>query len=218
MRIVITDNNYIWHHQNPLLKQFKDILLVVCLDGRKVTDEYECFVSPLKANSLGMDCGVGGQKLLALESVAERLNSRLNFHQDIVFLADNTPESLYPYFALKDLNEYNRFHLCAIKPFKFEPLRVRKAYAELLQDLRPLSSFLYWDPDEQLAVDNKVNSEGFQKEYESLLPRVLNQIHHCDDWSKNYFFDFKTMEYIPVDEGFKAIDLDKNRRNLQRAS
>lgn len=39
MRIVVTDTALIWNHTNPALKQFKDIVLVVCLDGKQVTEE-----------------------------------------------------------------------------------------------------------------------------------------------------------------------------------
>ena len=48
MRIVITDTAFIWNPDNPALEVFKDVLLVVCLEGKAVTDQYECFVSPYK--------------------------------------------------------------------------------------------------------------------------------------------------------------------------
>ena len=48
MRLVVTDIGLIWNHGNPILKKYKDIVLVVCLNGKKVTDAYECFVSPYK--------------------------------------------------------------------------------------------------------------------------------------------------------------------------
>lgn len=43
MRIVVTDTGNIWNHENLFLEQFKDIVLVVCLNGKEVTDKYECF-------------------------------------------------------------------------------------------------------------------------------------------------------------------------------
>ncbi len=46
MRMITTDASLIWHHENPILEKFKEILLVVCLEGRPVSDQYECFVSP----------------------------------------------------------------------------------------------------------------------------------------------------------------------------
>lgn len=30
MRMITTDASLIWHHENPVLEKFKDILLVVC--------------------------------------------------------------------------------------------------------------------------------------------------------------------------------------------
>lgn len=34
MRIVVTDVGLIWNHNNPALEQFKDRVLVVCIDGK----------------------------------------------------------------------------------------------------------------------------------------------------------------------------------------
>ena len=48
MRVIITDTVFILNHDNPALEVFKDVLLVVCLEGKAVTDKYECFVSPYK--------------------------------------------------------------------------------------------------------------------------------------------------------------------------
>ena len=46
MRILITDTGSLWKPDDPILEQFKDIILFVCLNGKAVTDKYECFVSP----------------------------------------------------------------------------------------------------------------------------------------------------------------------------
>ena len=46
MRVIITDTAFIWNPDNPALEIFKNVLLVVCLEGKAVTDKYECFVSP----------------------------------------------------------------------------------------------------------------------------------------------------------------------------
>lgn len=55
MRIVVTDTGNIWNHENPFLEQFKDIVFVVCLNGKEVTDKYECFVSPYKQVGMGIN-------------------------------------------------------------------------------------------------------------------------------------------------------------------
>lgn len=46
MRLVITDTGFVWNQDNPFLEKYKDIVLVVCLGGKAVTDKYACFVSP----------------------------------------------------------------------------------------------------------------------------------------------------------------------------
>lgn len=70
MRLVITDTGRIWNHDNPFLEKYKDIVLVICVDGKKVSDKYECFVSPYKAVGLGVDnFGIEDQRFKALASV-----------------------------------------------------------------------------------------------------------------------------------------------------
>lgn len=72
MRVVITDSSFIWNHNNPALEIFKEVLLVVCLEGKKVSNKYECFVSPYKHVGMGIDkFGVENQRYKALESVAD---------------------------------------------------------------------------------------------------------------------------------------------------
>lgn len=83
MRIIITDTAFIWNYENPVLEQLKGIVLVVCLDGKRVSDQYECFISPcsLWKHGLGMDkFGIEGRRYKALESVADELNRALGYH------------------------------------------------------------------------------------------------------------------------------------------
>ena len=44
MKIVITDTGILWNPGNPILKKYRDLILVVCLEVMKATDEYECFI------------------------------------------------------------------------------------------------------------------------------------------------------------------------------
>ena len=146
MRVIITDTAFIWNHDNPVLDAFKDVLLVVCLEGKAVTDKYECFVSPYKHVGMGIDkFGVDDQQYKALESVADDLNRNLQFHDDILFLTDGNPESLYPFYVIKDRNEYNSLHLCTVSPWKFEGKRRIQEHKDLLSDLSQLTSILYID-------------------------------------------------------------------------
>ena len=76
MRLIMTDNSKLWNIDDPFWERFKDIILVVCLDGEAVTDKYECFVSPHNKKR-SMKYGIGGSKLDALASVAGKLNNKL---------------------------------------------------------------------------------------------------------------------------------------------
>lgn len=156
MRIIITDTGNIWNFENPFLEQFRDIIFVVCLEGREATDKYLCFVSPYRQVEMGMDnYGAEDQKLKVLISVAEKLNHELGYHEDIVFLSDNEPSTLYPYYVLKDLNKYNKFHLIAMPPWDFESRRRRDTYRQMLANLSALRSILYYDSQNILDAIGK---------------------------------------------------------------
>lgn len=212
MRIVVTDTALVWNHENPLLEPFKDVVLVVCLHGKAVTDKYECFVSPYKHITMGIDkFGVESQRYQALESVADELNQKLNYHEDVLFLTDGNPESLYPFYVIKDRNKYNSLHLVTMSPWNFESKRRIQAHKELLSDLSSLYSILYMDSERILAdLTRQTTYSGLvqktMEEYAALLPRIINGIHELEDVS---FFDFKTMSYVPLQSGYEAIDLNK---------
>ena len=211
MRIIVSDTGLIWNHENPFLEKYKTAVTVVCLDGKPVTDKYNCFISPYKHVGMGNDqFGTQSQRYLALESVANELNSAMNYHDDIIFLADGNPETLYPFFVLKDRNKHNNLHLCAMSPWRFETKSRISAYKYLLSDLSSLQSFLYIDGnqifdsmDQEQTFPNLVQKT--MDDYGKMLPRILTGINRMD-WEHKYFFDFTTMSYIAVDEGFDGID------------
>lgn len=214
MRLVVTDIGLIWNHGNPILKKYKDIVLVVCLNGKKVTDEYECFVSPYKTVGMGIDkFGVEDRRFRALASVGENLNSVLGYHDDIVFLADNAPSSLYPFYVIKELNEFNRLHLLAMPPLLGIESKARiRGYAQMLSDLSGLASFLYCDINEILKKFDKRKTlpelfEYVQDEFGRLMPCILNGIYHMKETP--CYFDFASKGYVPLRDGFKSIDIKK---------
>jgi len=202
MRIVISDVNVIWSPDNPALEPFADIILVVCLNGREVTDQYECFISPYKTVGLGfMTAGTDSLKYKALESVADQLNRRLGNHDDIVFLTDTEPEGLYPLLAVKGKNKSNSLHLFAITPWRFEAGFRKRAHRALLSNLEDIDSVLVLEGDEFLRrADRKTTLPQFfkntQKECGELLPRVLYQIQE-KMWDRA-FWDLDTMDYISI--------------------
>lgn len=212
MRVIITDTLFIWNPDNPALEMFKDVLLVVCLEGKSVTERYECFVSPYKHIGMGIDkFGVDDQRYKALESVADDLNRLLCYHDDILFLTDGNPESLYPFCVIKDRNEYNTLHLCTVSPWRFECKRRIQGHKDLLSDLSKLTSILYIDsnkclenvPKEATIKDVMLKVE---KDYAALLPTVVNSIGKL--YGK-YYFDFSSNSYVALEEGFNGIDLSK---------
>ena len=74
MRLIVTDSGNVWNHHNPILEKYKESVLVICLDGKKITDKYDCFVSPYKSVGMGIDWyGDEDQRLRALKSVSEEL-------------------------------------------------------------------------------------------------------------------------------------------------
>ncbi len=211
MRIVVTDTGLIWNHKNPMLKKCKNAVMVVCLNGKKVTDKYECFVSPYKSDENDFKIGTSSEKYLALESVADKLNSDMRYHDSILFLADENPETLYPFFVLKDRNSYNALHLCAMSPLRFETKERIGVHKFLLSDLCSLKSFLYIDSN---AMFNRFKGEGFSgtfnnmcSYYTSLLPMIVTEISSLK-YNENYFFDFATMRYVSVDKGFNGVDIN----------
>ncbi|MDE5825895.1 MAG: hypothetical protein K2H91_14630 [Lachnospiraceae bacterium] len=215
MRIIVTDTAFIWNHANPILEQFKDIILVVCLEGKRVSDQYECFVSPYllwRHNEMGIDkFGIESKKYKALEYVADDLKHALGYHDKILFLTDGNPESLYPFYVIKDKNHFNSLHLCTVSPWKFESDRRIKAHKELLSDLSQLESILYINSNDYLRkLDKQVIMEELMQQvsddFAALLPRVLNGIQNMKERS---YFDFASRSYVPIDKGFGCIDLTK---------
>lgn len=215
MRIVISDTAHIWNHENPALRQFREIVLVVCLEGRRVSDQYECFISPYRRHGgLGIDkFGVESLRYRALESVASELNQNLGYHDQILFLTDGNPESLYPFYVIKDRNEFNRLHLCTVSPWKFENGRRKEAHKELLSDLSQLESVLYIDSNDYLIEPGQQDTvfmgelmRQLSDDYAALLPRILNGI---QDMEEKSYFDLASKSYVPVGAGFEQIDLTK---------
>ncbi len=183
MILVITDTGMIWNKDNPFLKKYKDIVLVVCLEGKKVTDEYECFVSPYWPYFVGMDSyGAESFKFKALASVAGKLNSYFGYHDKIVFLSDSDPTTLYPFYATKDLIESNSIHLVTMPPLNFEDKNRVLGFHELLSDLSAVDSILYYDINKKLdEVDKDIELKDFFDDIRDEL-RFADCVEFYDDW------------------------------------
>lgn len=163
---------------------------------------------------MGIDkFGVDDQRYRALESVADDLNRSLQYHDDILFLTDGNPESLYPFYVIKDRNEYNTLHLCTVSPWHFEGKRRIQGNKDMLSDLSQLTSILYIDSNKYLENLPKETTmkdvmQKVEKDYAALLPTVVNNIGKL--YGK-YYFDFSSNSYVAIEEGFNGIDLSKKK-------
>lgn len=200
MKIVITDSGILWHYGNPILKKYKDLVLVVCLHGSKVTDEYECFICPRKSVGLGMSMGVGSRVYNDLEDVADELYDRLQSEDDILFLTDGDPNSLYPYHIIKNRKHRMNIHLWASPPWNIEGKARMKAHKEMLSDLSGVKSICYIDTQDYLKNDYKNFGElleAVQNYFEEIFPIVIDSISKLE---KESYFDLVSKSYIPLNK------------------
>ena len=198
MKIVITDSGILWHYGNPILKKYKDLVLMVCLYGSKVTDEYECFICPRKSVGLGMSMGVGSRVYNDLEDVAEELYDKLRFEDDILFLTDGDPASLYPYYIIKNRRHHMNIHLWASPPLSVEGKFRMKAHEGMLSDLSGVKSVCYIDTQDYLKNEYKnfgAFLEDVQNYFEEIFPIVLDGISKLENES---YFDLASKTYIPL--------------------
>nr|WP_315049398.1 membrane receptor RagA [uncultured Lachnoanaerobaculum sp.] len=200
MKIVITDSGILWHYGNPILKNYKDLVLVVCLHGSKVTDEYECFICPRKSVGLGMSMGVGSRVYNDLEDVADELYDMLQSEDDILFLTDGDPNSLYPYHIIKNRKHYMNIHLWASPPWNIEGKARMKAHKEMLSDLSGVKSICYIDTQDYLKNDYKNFGElleAVQNYFKEIFPIVIDSISKLE---KESYFDLVSKSYIPLNK------------------
>lgn len=219
MRIVITDSGYIWNHLSPALRSFQLNVLVICLNGKKVTDEYQCFVTDFNSEGfLGMDPhGIQSRKYLALKKKSIQLIEELRYHDEIVFLADFSPESLYPYSVVSQLNRFNRLHLCTMSPWSFYGKQEIKAHQEMLTYLAAATSLFYMNSDVLLSeMKEQFRFPDLLKRatetYNDLLPKILYGIEHMK--KGKFYFDFASTSYVPIKEGFHQIDLSLRSQDI----
>lgn len=211
MRIVVTDEGLIWNAKNPILEKYADIVTVVCMRGQEVTDKYHCFVPPHRV-MMGMDrYGVEDHLFEDLASVAYDLASELGYHEDIVFLSDCEPSSLYPFYALKDICKNNNLHLIAMPPLYFQRKNVIEAHRYMLSDLSKLKSLFYYDINRKLhALEENIKINDFVemiiKDMEEIIPKALSGIFYMNN--SPCFFNFSSMEYVPLEDGFDKIHLE----------
>ena len=215
MRIVITDQNDIWNHKNPLLEKYKDAVLVVCLGGQEVTDKYECFVcpdeEPENCNRVSNNFReIGDSRCRKLCANADYLNSFFPCDEDVIILGDQNIESLYPFLALKNSEFSRKLHLCAERPWYFLNDKLKEQYQILLSDLTSLTTLFFIDarvilskaePGSKHEVVKKMETDI----YEKYLPKILYGIQELQ-WERAYY-DFYADGYVPLDKGCDMLKM-----------
>ena len=220
MLIVITDEGRIWNHNEPILERYADDVLVVCLNGEAVTEKYRCFVSPCEKTEDRKEHnkGITGNKFRALESVADELMSIFDQHEDVVFLTDAEPNSLFPYQAVRNMKRTARFHLWCMLPFPFEGKIRRFLYKGLIDDFGAFKSVICFEDkfyrthpkhDRSLITVFDTISSIARRE----LPRVLYYIGNKMKSESSYYYDFECRRYIKVDDPYE--DIMRHAKNKQ---
>ena len=212
MVIFVTDEGRFWNHENPVLERYAECVIVVCLNGKQVTDKYRCIVCPSDYTAgLGMtDYSIQSRKYKALESVRDELRSTYSYRDNVVFLTDAEPQSLYPYLVLKDAEKYNRMHLWCTPPWRFESGRRNDAFRELLHDIHKVQSLHYVNCDEFLErLDRRITMpeaiSACREWLNSMLPGALYEIETKFRWDERYFYDIKAQRYIATKSSYEDI-------------
>lgn len=222
MHIVVTDCGYFWNHENPILKKYKESVTVVCLNGKKVTDEYRCFVSPYYGEMHGQMFGrvpsvFERDEYRVLEEHSSELMRQFGYHEDIVFLTDHSEESCFPFWVLYNKKSYNSYHLCSIVELPFYRRFTERIHSN--RDLSNLWSIFMLGIEKSAQIMYQKGSKASDvnqnlTEYmEGIFPHVLNGIHNLRERS---YFDFASMQYVPLTDGFENIDVSNKDKVIDK--
>lgn len=214
MKYVITDAGLLVNHNSKFLETvIEDVIVVVSDRSTVVRDKYRVIKCCIIQMGLGMDGerGKNSRRYRTIQANIEQLIAEFSEDEDILFLTDNNPESLYPLLAAKKFAQKYRFHLWAMTPLYFEGSRRIKVYEELMSDLGFLRSIILFDSGKMLGeLDRRTTMPQFIKymnnHFDKCFSYVCFQIKELR-WCKNkkYFYSFETNQFIEVRDGFKAI-------------
>lgn len=215
MTIVVADTGLIWNPNNPYLEKYNDDVVCVYLEGfGKKSDKYESFTSNWMEDCRGMRGMADNQSLVHCrmydelhrrsDELVEILEER---DQDILFLTDFVPSTLYPYHALKGKLKSFDLHLVTMAPWNIMGKRQCRRHRELLRDLDSLKSLLYINADKELPFELlKTVDIAFKtaEEYMGAQLRIVaNEIDSMDEGK--YYYDFYSDGYISADEGYGNV-------------
>ena len=215
MRIVVTDEGHVWNYDTPILKKYKDAVIVVYLSGTKWSDEYDCVVCPRNfyAGLGNPRYGTGDPLYAEVDLIISQLLEKISYQEDVIFLTDDDLWSLYPFHVVSRKRNSFRIHLYAMSPCPWERFFKREIFNRLMEDLTEVKSALYIDSKDMVDTFQRTCERGtipeflnyIEKYNEDILPRMIREITKMDDG--RFYFDLNTKSYVRLEEGFDGIDL-----------
>lgn len=182
MRIVVTDTCFVWKRYRHILEKFKDMLLVVFLEGKPETDEYKCLVCSQHIEDNVNLYSYSDVRMDLFPTLANGLNEILKDDEEIVFLTDYDLISLYPFISLSEGYKDRKLHLCTIFPFKFD-MRQYNEYQRIIGELPKATSVLSIDSNKYLASISCENSlldilKEIENQYISMVIELVDSKNH----------------------------------------
>lgn len=178
MRIVITDTCFIWKRYQYILENFKDMLLVVFLEGKPETNEYKCLVCSQHTDENVNLYSYSDVRMDLFPTLTQDLKEILKNDEEILFLTDYDLISLYPFISLSEGNEDKKLHLCTISPFKFDMKKFNE-YQKILGKLAKSTLVLSIDSNKYLENISRESSlldvlKEIENQYISLLLKLAD--------------------------------------------
>lgn len=203
----------LWYNLDSFLlekfpPEFRETSLIVTewLSWAKRTPflrDYPWFFFRSKKNFYGLDgpIGLASDHLAALRRCAKELCAACAEYTDLLFLTSFDLESLFPYFALKDIAK-QRLHLWCAPPLDFFGKHKCDAYLEMARSFGDEKSLLCFDLNSILRP--KITFREFFDEYEAtnfaMLPHVLRGISALAEQDGKFLWDMERGCFVPREE------------------
>ena len=162
----------------------------------------------IQKNFYGLDgpIGLASDHLAALRRCAKELCATCAEYTDLLFLTSFDLESLFPYFALKDIAK-QRLHLWCSPPPDVYGKRICDAYLKMAQSFGNEKSLLCFDLNSILRP--KITFSEFYDEYEAanfaMLPHVLRGISDLAEQDDKFLWDMERGCFVPREEPAREI-------------
>lgn len=217
LKIVITDTGMFCNPKHPILQEYrKDVICVHLAGFGKQDDTFQTYATDWHSDFRGRgmvdtysrDCLMFQE----LKKVGKRLYALLRDADDILFLTDCEPSTLYPYNVIKDINTHSNLHLFTMSPWGVMGKKKATGHKRLLSDLEMLKSFLYIDSDKKFPFTPETDIWNVEKRVNDYLwialPYIIEKIRN--QGAGKYFYDPKTKQYISTEQGIEKANEDLN--------